>query len=49
MNAGDNQGREGPDHVNLTVGEIDQLDDAVHHGVPQGNQSVNAAPGQTAQ
>ena len=36
------------DHVNFTVGKIDALDNAVHHGVPQGNQGVNAAPDHTA-
>ena len=46
---GDNQSDERTDHVNLAVGEIDQLDDAVHHGVAQGDERVDAPPGQPAE
>ena len=47
QNAGDDQRGEGPDHVDFAMGEIDQLDDAVHHGVAEGDQGVDAAPGQS--
>ena len=36
-----------PDHEHLTVRKIDELDDAVHHGVTQGNQGIHAAKNQT--
>jgi hypothetical protein len=35
------------DHQHLTVGKVDQVDDAVHHGVAQGYQGVHAAKNQT--
>ena len=31
------------DHHHLAVGEVDQVDDAVHHGVPQCDQRIHAA------
>jgi hypothetical protein len=31
------------------MGEVDQFNDAVDHGVAQGDQGVDAAPGQTAE
>src|SRR5690606_19528830 len=34
------------DHVHLAVGEVDHADDAVHHGVADGNQRIGAADGQ---
>ncbi len=37
----------GPGHEDLAVGEIDQGDDAVDHGVAQGDQGVGAAQGHT--
>ena len=33
----------GTDHVDVAVGEVDELDDAVDHGVAQGHQRINAA------
>jgi hypothetical protein len=47
--AGHDQGGKGADHVDFTMGEVDQLNDAVDHGVAQGDQGVYAAPGQPAQ
>ncbi len=35
------------DHQDLAVREIDEVDDAVHHGVAQGYQGVHAAENQT--
>ena len=43
------QSRECADHVNFAVGEINQLENAVNHGITQGDQSVNTAAGNTAQ
>ncbi|MDT4872391.1 hypothetical protein FQZ97_1075700 [compost metagenome] len=34
-------------HEHVTVREVDQSDDAVHHGVAQGNQRIHAAQNQT--
>ena len=33
----------GPEHVDVTVGEIDHADDAVDHGVANGDQGVNGS------
>ena len=33
-------------HVNLAVGEVNQADDAIDHGVANGNQRINAAEGE---
>ena len=30
-------------HVDLAVGEVDQLDDPIDHGVAQGDQGIHAA------
>jgi hypothetical protein len=38
---------QGPDHQHLTVGEVDQVDDAVDHRVAQCHQRVHAAEHQT--
>ena len=45
QNAGDDQGREGADHINFTMGKINELDDAVDHGVAECNQRIDAAAG----
>ncbi len=37
------------DHVDLAVGKVDQLDDPVDHGVAEGDQRVDAAPGEPAE
>ena len=37
---------ERPDHVNLAMGEIDHAEDAVDHGVAEGDEGVDAAHGQ---
>ena len=39
----------GPEHVNLTLGEVDQAQDAVNHGVAQGDEGVNAAGGEAVE
>ena len=39
-------GKEGPQHVDLAVGEVDQLDHPVDHGVSHGDQGVDASDGQ---
>jgi hypothetical protein len=36
-------GGEGADHEDLAVGEVDQANDAVHHGVAEGDERVEAA------
>ncbi len=36
---------EGSDDEDLRVGEVDELEDAVHHGVPEGDQGVHEAEG----
>ena len=41
---GDDERGEGSDHVDLAVGEIDQLDDPVNHRIAQRDQGVDAAP-----
>lgn len=33
----------GPDHEDLGVGEVDELQDAIDHGVPQGDHGVDEA------
>lgn len=33
----------GPDHEDLRVGEVDELQNPVHHGVPQGHHGVDEA------
>jgi len=38
---------EGPDHEHLAMREVDQIDDAVDHGVTQGHQGIHAAQNQT--
>ena len=37
---------EGPAHVDLALGEVDESQDAVNHGVAQGDEGVNAAGSQ---
>ncbi len=32
---------EGADHEDLAVGKVDELEDAIDHGVAQGNQGVH--------
>ena len=34
-------------HQHLAMGEVDEVDDAVHHGVAQGHQRIHAAQHQT--
>ena len=36
-------------HVDLAVGEVDHADDAVDHGVADGDQRIGAAYGQSVQ
>ena len=40
------EGAEGSDHEDLAVGEVDQLDDPVDHGVADGDQGVQRSQGQ---
>ncbi|KAG0737472.1 hypothetical protein G6F24_017940 [Rhizopus arrhizus] len=40
---GDRRGRHGADHDDVAMREVDQPDDAVHHGVAKGDQGVHAA------
>jgi len=42
----DREGGEGADHDHFPVGEVDQAHDAVHHGVAQGHQGVDAPQNQ---
>ena len=42
----DAQRYERAQHEDVTVGKVDQLDDAVHHGVPKGDQRVDGAEGE---
>ncbi|CAJ1864627.1 hypothetical protein LMBIIBHN_04184 [Aeromonas salmonicida] len=35
----------GADHVNLAVGEVDHADDAIDHGVADGDQRIGATYG----
>ena len=45
--AGDNgEGYVRADHVNLAMGEVDHADDAVDHGVADGDQGIGTANGQ---
>jgi hypothetical protein len=37
------QRHHGADHGHLAMGEVDQFQDAVHHGVAQGHQGIDAA------
>ena len=39
-------GHKGPAHVDLPLGEINEPQDAIDHGVAQGNEGVSAAGGQ---
>jgi hypothetical protein len=41
--ADDRPADERADHEHLAVGEVDQADDAVDHGVAQGDQGIHAA------
>ena len=44
MQEGDGgEGEVGPYHVNLTVGEVDELDDTVDHSVAHGDERVDAS------
>ncbi len=49
QNRGDDQSGHGTDHIDFSMGEINQLNDAVYHGVSQSDQGVNTASGQAAQ
>ena len=40
-------GEKRPEHVNLAMGEIDQFDDAVNHGVAHGDQGVDQPQGES--
>ena len=46
---GDDQGDKSTDHVDFAVCEVDQLNNPVHHGVPQGNQGIDTSPGQPSE
>ena len=37
---------ERPAHEDFTVGEVDHAQNAIHQGVPQGDQRIDAAQGQ---
>ena len=37
----------GANHVNITMGEVYQLDNAINHSIAQRNQCINAAQGDT--
>lgn len=37
---------EAADHEDLAVGEVDELDDAVDHGVPDGDETIESTEGQ---
>ena len=39
----------GADHEDIAVGEVDQADDAVDHGIAQGDQRIDEAKLQTAE
>ena len=39
--------RKGPDHEDISVGEIDEFQDSVHHAVPQRDQGIDGAEGKT--
>ena len=45
-NTGNNQSGKRTDHINLTMGKIDQLNNSVNHGVSQRNQRIDAPTGQ---
>ena len=49
QDGGGNERSERADHVNLSVGEIDELQDAVNHRVAQGNERINAPACQSSQ
>jgi len=34
-------------HIDVTVGKVDQPDYTVNHGIPQSNERINAAQGNT--
>ena len=42
-NAAAKKQQEGADHEQIAVGEVDHGQDAVHHGVAQGDQRIDAA------
>ena len=47
---GDRHGKKadiGTNHINITVGEIYQLDDTINHSIAQRNQCINTAQGDT--
>ena len=44
--AGEEEGREGADHVDFAVGEVQEADDAVHERVAEGYERVDAAAGE---
>jgi len=43
---GDVEAGEGADHEDITVGEIDEAEDAVHHCVAKGNEGVDGPEGE---
>ena len=49
QNSGDDQGREGTDHVDFAMGKIDQADDTVDHGVAERNKGIDRTAGQAAE
>src|SRR5271157_4852293 len=46
-NAKENNAQIGAEHINLPVGEVNQFEDAIHHGVAEGNNGVDAPKRQT--
>ena len=41
---GDKKADVGPDHEDIAVGEVDQQQHAVDHGIAQGDEGIKAAP-----
>ena len=39
--ARNDQGRKGADHIDLTVGKVDELYNPVDHGIAQSNECIN--------
>ena len=49
QHTGYQQGREGAQHVDFTVCEVDQFDDAVHQRIAQGDEGIDAAACEAAE
>lgn len=49
QDSGHDQGGERAQHVDFAMREVDQPDDAVHHGVAERYERVNTAARQTAE